>query len=191
MEGARGDEEDMVGLHRPVLGRHRGALDQRQQVALHAFAADIGALALGACADLVDLVEEDDAVVLHRIDGLLHDLLLVEELVGFLGDQHLVACLDGHAPRLGAAAKGLAQHVGEIDHAAAAAGHAGNVETRHAAGIGHLDLDLLGVEFAATQFLAEDLAGRLRCIGADQRFDHAGFGIELGLGLDVLALGRP
>ena len=31
------------GLHRAVLGRHRGALDQRQQVALHALAADVGA----------------------------------------------------------------------------------------------------------------------------------------------------
>ena len=59
---------------------------------------------------------------------------------------------------------------------------------RHAARIGHLDLDLLVVEFAATQLLAEDLTGGLRCIGANQRFDDAGFGIELGLGLDVLAL---
>ena len=43
VEGARGDEQDVVGLHRPVLGGDRGALDQRQQVALHALAAHVGA----------------------------------------------------------------------------------------------------------------------------------------------------
>ena len=69
MEGARGDEQDVVGLHRPVLGRDRRALDQRQQVALHALAADIAAVAALAGADLVDLVEEDDAVVLGRGDA--------------------------------------------------------------------------------------------------------------------------
>jgi hypothetical protein len=43
VESAAGDEQDMVGLHRPVFGGNRGALDQRQQIALHALAADIGA----------------------------------------------------------------------------------------------------------------------------------------------------
>ena len=51
----------------PYLVRDRGALDQRQQIALHALAADIGAAGLGAGADLVDLVDEDDAVLLHRV----------------------------------------------------------------------------------------------------------------------------
>ena len=38
MERAGGDEQDVVGLDRAVLGRDRGAFDQRQQVALHALA---------------------------------------------------------------------------------------------------------------------------------------------------------
>jgi hypothetical protein len=45
---ARRDEQDVVGLHRPVFGRDRRAFDQRQQVALHAFAADAGAIAPSA-----------------------------------------------------------------------------------------------------------------------------------------------
>src|SRR5262249_19194875 len=48
VKGARGDEKDVVGLDRAVLGRNRRALDQRQEVALHALAADIGADALAA-----------------------------------------------------------------------------------------------------------------------------------------------
>ena len=73
-----------------VLGRDRGAFDQRQQIALHAFARHVGADAAVARADLVDLVEEDDAVVLDDFDRLLRQLVLVEQLVGFLVDQKLV-----------------------------------------------------------------------------------------------------
>ena len=38
VEGARSDEQDMVGLDRPIFGRDGGALDQRQEVPLYAFA---------------------------------------------------------------------------------------------------------------------------------------------------------
>ena len=67
---ARGDEENVVRFHRAVLGRNGRAFDQRQEIALHAFARYIGAAAdaFAARADLVDLVEEDDAVVLDRRD---------------------------------------------------------------------------------------------------------------------------
>ena len=68
MEGARGDKEDVVGLDGAMLGGDRGAFDERQQIALHAFAANIGpgeaTATLGTPADLVDLVEKDDAVLL-------------------------------------------------------------------------------------------------------------------------------
>jgi hypothetical protein len=44
-----------VRIH-AVLGGDRRSLDQRQQVALHALARDVGALELAAARDLVDLV---------------------------------------------------------------------------------------------------------------------------------------
>ena len=43
VEGARRDEQDVVGLDGAPLGGHRGSLDQGQQVPLHALAADVGA----------------------------------------------------------------------------------------------------------------------------------------------------
>ena len=104
MEGAGGDEEDMVGLDRAVLGGDRRALDQRQEIALHAFARDVGAAAALAGADLVDLVEEDDAVALDLGDRVAHDRVLIEQLVGLGGDQRLVRLGDGHALGLGALA---------------------------------------------------------------------------------------
>ena len=48
---------------------------------------DAGAHAAFARGDLVDLVEEDDAVVLDRFERLAHDLVLVEQLVGLVVDQ--------------------------------------------------------------------------------------------------------
>ena len=55
--------------------------------------------------------------------------------------------------------------------------------------VGDLDLDLAVVELARAQALAEGLAGRERGAGADQRVEHALLGVELRLGLDLLALG--
>ena len=55
--------------------------------------------------------------------------------------------------------------------------------------VGDLDLDLLVVELAGAELLAERIAGGERGIGADQRIDHALLGVELGLGLHLLALG--
>src|SRR3546814_4689804 len=67
-----------------MLGGHRGALDEWQQVALNALARDVGAAALGARGDLVDLVQEDDAVLLDSGDRGADYRLLVEQLVALL-----------------------------------------------------------------------------------------------------------
>ena len=116
------------------------------------------------------------------------DLFLVEQLVAFLGHQHGVALAHRHLARLGAAAERLAEHVADIDHADLRAGHAGNLERRHAAaGVGDLHLDLALVELAVAQHLAEFRARFGRGRLADQRVEHAFLGGKLGLGLDLLA----
>ena len=78
MKRAGRNEQDMIGLDRAVFGGDRGALDQGQQVALHALAADIAADPLGAGADLVDFVQKDDPVVLDRIDGGAGDFFCIQ-----------------------------------------------------------------------------------------------------------------
>src|SRR5665213_2556810 len=114
MERARGDEQYVIGLDRAVLGRDRRALDQRQEIALHALAADVAHHALAAAAaDLVELVDENDAVLLDGGDRLPRDLLLVEQLVAFLALENGRRLGHGHAPGLGARAH-LAEDVAEI-----------------------------------------------------------------------------
>src|SRR5215510_7918139 len=180
----------MIGLHWPVFGADRGAFDQRQEIALHAFPADIGtADALGAPADLVDLVEEYEAVVLDVADRFLHGGVVVDELVRLFRHEDLERVADGDAARLGALAERLAENIAQIDHADMAARHAGDLEGWHAsAGIGDLDLDFAVVEFAGAQALTEGVAGSEVCAGADQSIDHALLGVQLRLGLDLPAL---
>ena len=69
------DEQDVVGPHRAVARVDRRAFDDRQQVALHALAGDVGPVARRWAADLVQLVEEDDPLVLDQFDGLFGDRL--------------------------------------------------------------------------------------------------------------------
>ncbi len=86
MERARGDEQDVVGLDRAVLGRDRGPFHDRQEVALHALAGNVGAVCFAA-RDLVDLVEEDDARLLDALERFLDDLVHVDELRRLFLDQ--------------------------------------------------------------------------------------------------------
>ncbi len=52
----------------------------------------------------------------------------------------------------------------------------------------HFDLDLLVVEFAGAQLLAEAFAGARPGAGADQGIEHAFLGGQFGARLHVLAL---
>jgi len=60
VERAGRDEQHVIGRTAPVFGVHGAALDDREDVALHAFARDVGAARAFAAGDLVDLVDEDD-----------------------------------------------------------------------------------------------------------------------------------
>jgi len=90
-----------------VLGRDDRPLDDRQQVPLHALGARVGSSAAVARLvvddDLVDLVDEDDAVRLGREHGLAGDGLGGDQALGLsllderarVGDAHLAAVAVG------------------------------------------------------------------------------------------------
>ena len=71
VERPGGDEQDVIGPHRSVLGVDRRSFDDRQQIALHALARHIRAVPGRGAADLVEFVEEDDPLVFDQIDRLL------------------------------------------------------------------------------------------------------------------------
>ena len=78
----------MVGLHHAVLGGYGAALHQGQKVPLHALARHVGPEGLRPAADLVDLVDEHDAVLFHRFQRPGLELLLIHHRgCGLLGEQ--------------------------------------------------------------------------------------------------------
>ncbi len=99
VEGAGGDEQNVVGADDTVPGVDVGALDDRQQIALDALAGHIRAAPAGILArtDLVDLVEKDDARLLDPFDGLGLDLGAVDELLLLLGDEDPPRLSNRHA----------------------------------------------------------------------------------------------
>ncbi len=87
VERAGGDEEDVIGFDRAVLGDDGGAFDDRQEIALDALAGDIGAVLGFGAADFVDFVEEDDAALLDALDGVAIDFVAIDQFFGFLGEE--------------------------------------------------------------------------------------------------------
>ena len=102
VERARRDEEHVVGLHRPVLGRDGRALDERQEIALHALARDVGAERAPSPREQILSISSRKTMPLFstaRIASLVIWSVSMQ-LVALLGDQELVAVLDRHPARL-------------------------------------------------------------------------------------------
>ena len=155
MERARGDEEDMVGLDHSVLGIHRRALDQRQQVSLHALAGHVRAVRFGAACHLVQFVEEHDAVLFHGFQRLRLELLLVDELRSLLVRQLLQRVADLELAGLAAIAAEVLEHALQLARHLFHARRCHDLYAdRHSL---DLDFDLLVIELAFAKHLPEFL----------------------------------
>jgi len=127
MERTRRDEQDMVGLDHTVARVDGRAFHQRQQVALHALTGNITALHATAHGNLVDLVQEDDAVLLDVGERGKLDLLVVDQLAGLFVHQQLHGFGNAHLA--------LARLAGHPLHHAL---QLGTVEHRHHGGLDHI-----------------------------------------------------
>src|SRR5690606_15722969 len=136
----------------------RRAFDQRQQIALHALATDVGADALTTLGDLVDLVDEHDAVLLAGFDRRLAHLVLVDQLRGLFLDQLRSRGPDRELARLRLRAAQAGEHLPQLlaHFLHARRGHDVHAHVRR-----QLQLDLALVELAGTQ-LATQLLARVR-----------------------------
>ncbi len=156
VERARGDEQDVVGLDHAQLGVDRAAFDQRQQVALYTLTGDIGAADIAALGDLVDLIDEHDAVLFDRFQRLGLELFFIDQATGFFVAHHFQRFANLQLARLAFALAHIGEQalqlVGHFFHA-----RGGGDFDAH--GIGHLDFDFLVVQLAFAQALAEQLAG--------------------------------
>ena len=156
MKGTGSDEQDVIGADHAVLGGDRRALHQRQKVALHALARDVGAARFLARCDLVDLIEENDAVLLDPVDRNGAQVFLVDALAGFLVGQQFERILDGHLARL------LLVTCKPGKHALELLGHILHARRTHDVHLGSwlrdFDLDLGRIEQPFAKPLAKGLA---------------------------------
>ena len=158
VERPGGNEQDMVGAHHAVARVDRGAFDDGQNVALHAFARDVRPVAAFAPGDLVDLVEEDDARVLHPLDGDALYLVHIDQALLFFLDEVFEGLADLHLPLLGALAEDVGQHVFHVDVHLFDALVGDDLERRERL-LAHVELNHALVELAFAQLLAQLLAG--------------------------------
>src|SRR5450432_3691904 len=180
-----------------MLGGNCGTFHKRQKVALYTFAADAGAAPFAALADLVYLVDEDNAVLFARGKRARLDFLVVDHLRSFF--------LDQQRPRRGDAELApLTLLPGQRGkHATQLLGHFFHARRRHdfdAEIYLCFDFDVTRIQCAFAQLLAQLLPSlgvasldRLRFAGEPQRLltrrqeriEDAVFGAILGLAADL------
>ena len=156
---AGGDEQNVIGAHHAVPRVHRRAFDDRQDVALHAFAADVGPVAGFAAGDLVDFIEKDDAAVLDALDGDARHLIHIDELLFFFLDQVIDRFGDLHLALLGPLAEESRKDIFDVDIHFLDALVADDLEGREVALL-HFDFDRAIVELAIAKLRAQFLARR-------------------------------
>ena len=149
----------MVGLDHAVLGGHGGAFYQGQEVALHALARHIGALHFGAAGDLVDLVDEHDAVLFQITHCAGLELVVIDQLFSLLVGQNLERLFHLELARFLSRLPQIGEHALQLRSELL---HAGRRQDFHLRGrLGHLDFDLAVVQFAFAKLFAEFLARRI------------------------------
>src|SRR3989441_1169357 len=158
-ERAGRDEADVVCPHEAVAGLHGRALYDGQQVALHAFARHVGPDGAPLPRDLVDLVDENDAVVFDAVERLVHHVVYVDELLQLLVDQDAPRLVQVHRAAFFLLRQHLLQQLGEIDVGALyALGRLHHLQPGKALLL-HLDFDLALLERPLLELLAQLLAG--------------------------------
>ena len=115
MERAGRHKQNMVGANHPVAGVHRGAFDDRQNIALHTFAAHVRSVSGLAACYFVDLVDKDNSHLLGALDSHARHLIHVEQLAFFFLDQIFERISHVHFALLFLLAEHATQHLLEVD----------------------------------------------------------------------------
>src|SRR5213595_1283003 len=95
--------------------RSEGLVAWNAPVALHAFARHVRPDGAPLPRDLVDLVDEDHAVVLDAVERLVHHVVHVDELFQLLVDQDAPRLVQVHGAALFLLGQHLLQQLGEVD----------------------------------------------------------------------------
>src|ERR1044072_933118 len=115
VKGAGGNEKNMVRAHHSVTRVDRGAFDNGQNVALHAFARNVRAATRLASGNLVDFIQKDDARGFNAFKRRARDGVHVDEPLFLFLHQVFHGLIDTHLATLASALKKIAEHVLHVD----------------------------------------------------------------------------
>ena len=167
MKCAGRNKQDIIGFHRAIFGRNRCPFDKGQKIALHAFSRYVRPAAVRPRRDLVNLIDKDNAFLFSKVQRFGLHGFLVEQFIGFFGDQD--GCGGGNLKPgcFFAPPHGLRQHVTEIEILAWLAGDFD--DANGVRGLADFELDFLVIQLSVAQFFAETVARCGSRIGAHQR----------------------
>src|SRR5215218_7877236 len=95
----------MVRTDKAVASVDRGSFDDRKNISLHTFPADVRTMATFASGDFVYLIQEDNAVSFHPLECNPRDLIHVDQLLLFFLNQILKRLGHAHVSLLSARAE--------------------------------------------------------------------------------------
>src|SRR5271155_3928990 len=144
----------MVGADHAIASVDGGAFDDGQNVALHAFAGDVRAVAGLAAGDFVHFVNEENAHLLDAVHGDARDLVHINQAVFFFLDEIVKGFGDRHFALLFLLAEHAGEHVFYIDVHFLDALIGDDFEGRHLA-FANFDFDHARVELAFAQLGAK------------------------------------
>ncbi len=160
VEGAGGQEQNVVGVNHAVACVHRAALDDGQDVALHTLTGHVGSSGSAvAPGDLVDLVEKYDSRGFDAAYCLARGRLVVDEPFCRLALKVLPRLGHGHAPARASGAEQAGHHVLQI-HVHLLGALTGEYLKARELVFGNLHLDGAVVELPVVQLGAQLLARR-------------------------------
>ncbi len=152
-----------------------GPFDDGENVSLHALPRYIRTVTAFPAGDLVDLVQEDNARVLHPFDGQPRYLVHIDQPRLFLLHQVFKGLPDLHLALLGALAEQVGQHVLEVDIHLLDALVGDDLERRCTA-FAHIDLYRALIQLAFAELLPQLFPGTvmafLACRGEVGAINH-------------------
>ena len=180
MKRPGGNEQDVVGSDHAVACVDGGAFDDGQNIALHAFAGNVRAMAGFAAGDFVDFVDENNSHLLGALDGHARDQLHIQQLVFLFLDQVFKRVGHAHFALFLLLAENAGKHVVDLRsihafHLAALAGN--NFERGHHA-LAHLQVHHALIQLAFAKLRAQLFACALILLALrrDFAFRSAGSG---------------
>src|SRR6516162_2626985 len=147
----------MISAHHTVAGVDRRALDNGQDIALHALAAHVGAVPTLTAGDLVDLVQKDNSGLLGAFYSNSSDLVHVDKTVLLLLNQIVHRLGHTHLALLGPLVEKSGEDILDVNTHLFDTLRRDDLESWKAA-FSHVDLDLTIIQLALAEQGAQFLS---------------------------------